>query len=220
MATSKIKSRIQSSLYDVWETYIEYVKENEEVIKQLPKLYYLCDGKNGWNETFASLARHRRVPVFHGGRDFYVNIDKLDIFYRDGFEEKNDPIRNKDDIIDFMCHLAGNMSSLVDFQNEYSTYLKESKKENNGSCPRPITKFFIENCVFNLEISFQEFKDHYKGRKEPEYHLSEKQYNDRVVETQVEAAKRMLARSPKEKQFYVGVRFKETIDDVWEEAFE
>ena len=71
-----------------------------------------------------------------------------------------------------------------------------------------------------MNISYKEFLDHYLGRKEPEYQLTKKQYEDRVIETQVEAAKRMLAKSSKKKEYFVGVRFKETIDDVWEEAFD
>ena len=188
----KIKQEITKSLDSSYPIVLEYFKENESLIREIPKLYFLVDGKRGWNESLGTCYEKNCVRVLG---DFYVCTNTLRIF-QFNFNWKREFVKSKEDIHWFMHHVFN--EEIIDFKQTIEELEKERLQLSHPVVGlRKFNSFFIESIKYGFDISYQEFKAYYNGRPEKEFRISEKRYYEVLEMFRVEVTKKSLSEAYK-----------------------
>lgn len=137
------------------EEYEKYLSQKINKLKNLPKLMYIANGKNGWSGPVDTYVRFNAIPVVSGDKILFCLDDcKLyAMFYG--------PLKLVEPTQEMIFNINPNF--ILDINIERTCDNAYNKKNNESSQVLPLEEWTIKGIKIGLDITYEDALNHYKG---------------------------------------------------------
>ena len=176
-----------------------YIKSNLEYWKQIPKLYYILEGKSGYSSNYV-LSEFKLFtlgsPGNAHGHGVLINCTTGDLVHLKTGNKiglcLNDKYWKKDAVEDLMF-----CSSKIDGKRLVDYYNKEIDSKEHTTLNHILPREWISNAVeYNLDITYQDYLRHYdpncEAARKFKYNKTEKEFMAAIDELTISIAKKEL----------------------------
>jgi hypothetical protein len=154
-SVERLKTFHKQKQKEIADEYRNFVKTEfaDGRLSEWPKLYYIDQGKGGYNDGGKEMVQDRVIGLTH---NIYLHCDTLQILTYDFSSKKYTKASDRE--------VAGLPPDCFDLSEDLEE-LKASYNEKHSTVT-DITepyRFLRESLLFGLDLSFKDFMSHYKG---------------------------------------------------------
>jgi hypothetical protein len=231
MTVESLEKFKEDKIHQIAEKYREFVKKEyaSGELKDWPRLAYVDHGKSGYLDHLQSYIAARAFPIHYNGK-VYVSVDSLELLewsYSDGPSNGKLKIARDETVADLD-------PDNLDFHDEIKELWESYHKEKHRADPILPDKWLKEAILIGLDLSYEDFKSHYKGIERKKVYrtgkvgdkevpinlagielpsLNEKKFLETKKNFMSTMAEKMLKRSREPKRFSI---FPDNDDDLLE----